>query len=45
MSEIDLDLEKHYEISLNTTPDLYNYNSCQTENIPLFGHQELIQGF
>ena len=45
MSEIDLNLEKHYEISLNTTPDLYNYDSCQTENIPLFGHQELPQGY
>ena len=43
MSDIDLDLEKHYEITLNTNSELYKYNSCQTENIPLFGHQELPQ--
>ncbi len=43
MSEIDLDLQKHYEIKLNTSK-LYKYNSCETINIPLFGHFEYPQG-
>jgi hypothetical protein len=45
MSIPDLNLEKHYELKLNTNPKLYKYDSFQTENIVLFGHQELPQGF
>ena len=40
-----LHLQNHYSIELNTNKDLYKYSSCQTENIPLFGHQELPQGY
>ena len=43
-NKLDLNLESHYTIQLNTTP-LYKYNSCQTINIPLFGHQELPQNY
>ena len=43
MSNIDLDLEKHYQIQLNTSK-LYKYNSCEIQNIPLFGHYEYPQG-
>ena len=43
--QFDLDLEKHYTIELNTNSNLYKYNSCQTINIPLFGHQELPQNY
>ena len=40
-----LNLQNHYTIELNTNKDLYKYSSCQTENVPLFGHQELPQGY
>ncbi len=43
--QFDLDLENHYTIELNTNSNLYKYNSCQTINIPLFGHQELPQNY
>lgn len=41
----DLKLENHYQVELNTVQDLYKYKSCRTENIPLFGHQVLPQGY
>ena len=40
----DLKLEDHYKVELNATKGLYQYASCRTENIPLFGHQELPHG-
>ncbi len=41
----DLKLEDHYKVELNAVRGLYSYPSCRTENIPLFGHQVLPQGF
>ena len=41
----DLKLEDHYKVELNAVKGLYRYPSCRTENIPLFGHQVLPQGF
>ena len=41
----DLKLEDHYKVELNAVKELYRYPSCRTENIPLFGHQVLPQGF
>ena len=41
----DLKLEDHYKVELNAQKGRYNYTSCRTENIPLFGHQVLPQGF
>ena len=41
----DLKLEEHYKVVLNAIKGLYKYASCRTENIPLFGHQVLPQGF
>ena len=41
----DLKLEDHYKVELNAIKGLYRYPSCRTENIPLFGHQVLPQGF
>ncbi len=41
----DLKLEDHYKVQLNAKKGLYKYPSCRTENIPLFGHQVLPQGF
>ena len=41
----DLKLEDHYKIELDAKKELYKYSSCRTENIPLFGHQVLPQGF
>ena len=41
----DLKLENHYKVELNAIKGLYQYSSCRTENIPLFGHQVLPQGF
>jgi hypothetical protein len=41
----DLKLEDHYKVELNAKKGLYKYPSCRTENIPLFGHQVLPQGF
>ena len=41
----DLKLEDHYKVELNAQKGIYNYTSCRTENIPLFGHQVLPQGF
>ena len=41
----DLKLEDHYKVELNAVKGLYKYPSCRTENIPLFGHQVLPQGF
>ena len=41
----DLKLEDHYKVELNAQKGLYTYPSCRTENIPLFGHQVLPQGF
>ena len=41
----DLKLEDHYKVELNAVKGLYHYPSCRTENIPLFGHQVLPQGF
>ena len=41
----DLKLENHYKVQLNAKKGLYKYPSCRTENIPLFGHQVLPQGF
>ena len=43
--KFDLDLENHYTIELNTNSTIYKYNSFQTINIPLFGHQELPQNY
>ena len=41
----DLKLEDHYKIELDAVKGLYKYSSCRTENIPLFGHQVLPQGY
>ena len=41
----DIKLEDHYKVELNAVKGLYQYPSCRTENIPLFGHQVLPQGF
>ena len=41
----DLKLEEHYKVELDAVKELYKYSSCRTENIPLFGHQVLPQGF
>ena len=41
----DLKLEDHYKIELDAEKGLYKYSSCRTENIPLFGHQVLPQGY
>ena len=41
----ELKLEDHYKVELNAIRGLYKYTSCHTENIPLFGHQVLPQGF
>ena len=39
----DLKLEDHYKVELDAVKGLYNYTSCRTKNIPLFGHQVLPQ--
>ena len=41
----DLKLEDHYKIELDAKKELYKYSSCRTENIPLFSHQVLPQGY
>ena len=41
----DLKLEDHYTIELDAVKGLYKYASCRTQNIPLFGHQVLPQGY
>ena len=41
----DLKLEDHYKVDLDADKGLYKYSSCRTENIPLFGHQVLPQGY
>ena len=41
----DLKLEDHYKVELDAEKGLYKYSSCRTENIPLFGHQVLPQGY
>ena len=41
----DLKLEEHYKVELDSVKELYRYSSCRTENIPLFGHQVLPQGY
>ena len=41
----DIKLEDHYKVQLNSVKGLYQYPSFRTENIPLFGHQVLPQGF
>ena len=41
----DLKLEEHYKVELDAVKELYKYCSCRTENIPLFGHQVLPQGY
>ena len=41
----DLKLEDHYKVELDSVKGLYKYDSCHTQNIPLFGHQVLPQDY